>query len=58
MSNDTTDDGLPWGYMNGAVWIQLPKQPLLLAQLGPPPFEVVLPSGQVRHVVHQPVSGG
>jgi hypothetical protein len=49
------DDGLPWGYIaeNGA-WYPLPKTPMLLAELGPPPFSVKLPSGDMRHVVHKP----
>lgn len=51
------DDGLPWGYIDAAVgdWIVLPKIPLLRAGLGPPPFNVTLPSGEVRHVIHQPM---
>ena len=49
------DDGRPWGWVapDGA-WRALPKPPLLLAELGPPPFRVKLPSGEVRAVVHQP----
>lgn len=50
-----TDDGLPWGFVTEAgQWVPLPKIPLLLAGLGPPPFDVVLPSGATRHVVHAP----
>jgi hypothetical protein len=49
-----TDDGLVWGFMSGEVFIPLPKTPLLLAGLGPPPFQVVLPSEQVRHVIARP----
>ena len=49
------DDGLPWGHItDDGVWHPLPKTPLLLADLGPPPFQVMLPSGQIRTVVHQP----
>lgn len=40
--------------MSGDKFIRLPKQPLLLAELGPPPFDVTLPSGEIRHVVHEP----
>jgi hypothetical protein len=53
------DDGKPWGHItNDGVWHLLPKTPLLLADLGPPPFQVMLPSGQVRHVVHEPPEQG
>jgi hypothetical protein len=49
------DDGLPWGHVtDDGVWHELPKTPLLLAERGPPPFSVLLPSGQLRHVVHRP----
>jgi hypothetical protein len=53
--NDTEmyDDGRVWGFMSGDRFVQLPKTPLLLAGLGPPPFDVTLPS-EVRHVIHQP----
>ena len=53
------DDGKAWGHItDDGVWHQLPKTPLLLADLGPPPFFVVLPSGEVRHVVHKPEEQG
>lgn len=55
MANHPTDDGRPWGFMNGATWVSLPKEPMLLAELGPPPFAVTLPSGAERLVVHNPV---
>jgi hypothetical protein len=48
------DDGRLWGFMEGSVFIALPKLPLLRNQLGPPPFEVTLPDGRVRQVVHRP----
>jgi hypothetical protein len=54
MTNDECDDGRPWGYMAGDVWRPLPKTPLLLAGLGPPPFSIILPTGQVRLIVHRP----
>lgn len=53
--SEPNDDGLPWGFLEDGAWRELPKQPMLLAGLGPPPFVVVLPSGP-RHVVHQPES--
>ena len=49
-----TDDGLPWGHIENGTWHPLPKTPLLLAELGPPPFEVKLSDGRTRHVVHRP----
>lgn len=48
------DDGRVWGYMSGDKFIPLPKQPFLLSLRGPPPFSVVLPSGETRHVIHDP----
>lgn len=49
------DDGQPWGHLtDDGVWHELPKKPLLLADLGPPPFTVKLPSGERRAVVHRP----
>lgn len=54
--NGSTDDGRPWGFLEDGAWILLPKQPLLLAGLGPPPFSVTLPDGRVRHVVHRPAN--
>lgn len=49
------DDGLPWGHItDDGAWHPLPKTPLLLADMGPPPFKVKLPSGEMREVVHKP----
>jgi hypothetical protein len=49
------DDGKPWGWIGAdGAWRALPKPPLIMAELGPPPFDVRLPSGEVRHVIHQP----
>jgi len=50
-----TDDGLPWGFMEGGSWRELPKVPMLLAEMGPPPFVVTLPDGRERHVIHRPI---
>ncbi|HYM25287.1 MAG TPA: hypothetical protein VEU08_18850 [Vicinamibacterales bacterium] len=49
------DDGLPWGYVHGdtGAWIELPKGPGLI-HLGPPPFDVTLPDGRTRRIVHNP----
>ncbi len=54
-SKSDIDDGKPWGFIaaNGK-WVELPKTPMLLARLGPPPFDVTLPSGEIRHIIHQP----
>jgi hypothetical protein len=55
MNDSEHDDGLPWGYFSSdGVWRELPKQPMLLANLGPPPFWVKLPSGEMREVLHKP----
>lgn len=48
------DDGKPWGWIDHGQFVALPKLPLLRNGLGPPPFDVTLPSGVVRHVVHDP----
>ncbi len=48
------DDGRTWGYMAGDKFVPLPKQPMLLGLLGPPPFSIRLPSGEMRDVIHDP----
>lgn len=58
MNKFPTDDGMPWGHIEGGKWYLLPKTPLLHAEMGPPPFEVRLPDGRVRLVVHQPAVAG
>lgn len=45
----------PWGYVIDGVFRELPKVPMLRAGLGPPPFDVTLPSGEVRHIVERPI---
>ncbi len=40
-----------WGFMEGDVFVGLPKGPMLAEGLGPPPFDVTLPNGSVRHVI-------
>lgn len=53
--HDESDDGRAWGYVtDDGVWHALPKTPLLLAGFGPPPFDVELPTGEIRRVVHNP----
>jgi hypothetical protein len=52
------DDGKDWGFMIETTWIKLPKTPMLLANLGPPPFEVAMPGrGTTRMIVHAPAPG-
>jgi hypothetical protein len=51
---EPTDDGRFWGWMDNGVWRRLPKMPMLLARLGPPPFHLTLPNGEPRYVVHDP----
>lgn len=53
-SDTKRDDGRVWGHIEDGVFWALPKSPLINAQMGPPPFDVTLPSGKIRHVVHQP----
>jgi hypothetical protein len=54
-TKDDTDDGKPWGFVNEAGrWIQVPKRPLILAGLGPPPFWVKMAWDEMRHIVHEP----
>lgn len=43
-----------WGFMLGDTFRKLPVEPLLLAGLGPPPFDVELPTGEIRHVISDP----
>jgi hypothetical protein len=53
-ARDDNDDGLAWGWIDETgTWRELPKRPMLLANLGPPPFNVTLPSGETRQVIHQ-----
>jgi hypothetical protein len=55
MPSEEHDDGLPWGHItDDGVWHELPKTPLVLANLGPPPFKIELPWGETREVVHRP----
>jgi hypothetical protein len=54
-TDDPCDDGKPWGFINEAgKWIQVPKKPLLLAGLGPPPFWVKMAWDEMRRIVHEP----
>lgn len=48
------DDGLPWGRMIGDFWLELPKIPMLNAGFGPPPFDLMMPDGKVRRIMHEP----
>lgn len=49
------DDGRIWGYLDeDGTFRPLPKYPMLMAELGPPPFAVTLPDQRVRNVVHDP----
>lgn len=49
--NDTSKR---WGFIQHGVFCPLPKMPMLLARLGPPPYDVRLPSGEVRHIIEEP----
>lgn len=48
------DDGRIWGYMDGDIFRPLPKRPMLLAGLGPPPFSITMSDGRVRDIIHDP----
>ena len=49
------DDGRRWGFVENGKWVELPKVPMLLANFGPPPFDVTLPhTGEVRRIIHDP----
>ena len=43
-----------WGFIENGEFVMLPKQPMITAELGPPPFDVTLPSGELRHVIEEP----
>jgi hypothetical protein len=49
-----TDTPKRWGYMAGGVFRALPKIPMLSVGLGPPPFDVELPTGEIRHIIEEP----
>jgi hypothetical protein len=48
------DDGSIWGFIEEGAFVSLPKRPMVLANMGPPPFDVTLPSGEVRHIILEP----
>jgi hypothetical protein len=51
LSDAERDGGRVWGFMlETGIFVHLPETPLLLAGLGPPPFEVQLPSGAIRYM--------
>lgn len=53
--SDTHDDGMPWGFITEqGDWRVLPKGPMVQGGYGPPPFDIKLPSGEIRRVIHQP----
>ena len=52
----TATPPLPWGYICPEGGFRpLPKGPMLAAGMGPPPFTVTLPIGEVRHIIEQPI---
>lgn len=57
MTNGSNDTSRRWGFMEGGAFVPLPKQPMLNHDLGPPPFDVTLPTGVVRHVIEEPTDG-
>ena len=57
MTDGSRDTSRRWGFMEDDVFVPLPKQPMLNHDLGPPPFDVRLPTGVVRHVIEEPSDG-
>jgi hypothetical protein len=51
------DTAKRWGFMENGVFRPLPKIPMLRIGLGPPPFDVEMPSGEIRHIVEEPEAG-
>lgn len=52
MSDREKLEGPDWGYIQAdGNFRKLPKTPMVLAALGPPPFPVTLPSGEIRHII-------
>lgn len=50
------EDTRSWGFIERGKFIELPKAPILRADIGVdgPPFDVTLPEGEVRHVIYKP----
>lgn len=49
------DDGGEWGHIEKGEFRPLSKRNMLDAEYGPPPFDITLPSGEVRGIVSRPV---
>ncbi len=55
--DDATLDPRPmvrWGVVEDGAFRAIPKRPMLLAGLGPPPFDVKRPDGVILHIVEAP----
>lgn len=48
--------GPDWGFMLNGAFRKLPKEPLLLGGFEPP-CDVIMPSGEIRHVIVDPTLG-
>lgn len=53
-----TSDQCSWGFMVDGTFVPVPREPLELGGLGPPPFDVRLPSGEMRRIVEGPAADG
>lgn len=56
VAQQRSDDAQPkrrWGYMRDDVFIALPVTPLLALDKQPP-FDVELPTREVRHIIEEP----
>lgn len=50
---------LRWGFIENGEFIALPRLPFSRAGMeGPPPFDVTLPDGTVRHIVCEDIIPG
>lgn len=43
-----------WGFMIGTKFQPVPKKPMLLAGIGPPPIDVKMPDSSIRHIIYEP----
>jgi hypothetical protein len=47
-----------WGViLPDGTFRHIPEVPMRLAGLGPPPFDVTRPDGEVLHIVEEPTDG-
>lgn len=58
MAGETDEElmaGKDWGFiLPDGNFRALPKRPMILGGYGKPPFDVELPSGEIRHIIESP----